>query len=143
MIGAFVLSFMQSFVHVSPPIEITGSIQSPRTTAVDILDKEKLLGCSYLLAAIVVLSSTIVLQAAILGEFPAPISLSAVTSFLGFLSTGIFQLIQDGKIETGWPILGIRELLGFSLLVTKFPQLAYYFLIISKSFRLREQFHIL
>lgn len=118
VIGAFVLSYMQSFIRVSSLTEIIPSIRSP-TTPMDILDEEKIVGCVYLLAAIVVLSSTIVLQAAILCEFPAPISLSAVTSFLGFLSTGIVQLIEDGKIETGWSILGIRELVGFSLLVTK------------------------
>lgn len=117
VIGAFVMSFMQSFVHIGPSekeAEIP-SIQSLPTPP-DILDKEKIVGCVYLLAAIVVLSSTIVLQAEILREFPAPISLSAITCFVGFLSSGIVQLIQDGKIVTGWPILGVRELLGFSFL---------------------------
>lgn len=80
-------------------------------------DSEKIKGSLYLMAAILVLSSNIVLQASTLGDFPAPISLCAITSLIGMMLTGIVQLIQLGSLEIGFPLLSIRDLIGYSTLV--------------------------
>lgn len=50
-------------------------------------------------------------------EFPAPISLCAITSLIGVTITAAIQLIQDHKIETGWPLVSVGNLVGYSLLV--------------------------
>ena len=50
-------------------------------------------------------------------EFPAPISLCAITSLIGVTITAAIQLIQDHKIETGWPLVSVGNLIGYSLLV--------------------------
>lgn len=60
----------------------------------------------------------LLLQATTLGDFPAPISLCAITSFIGVFITAAVQFIQDHKIETGWPLVSARDLIGFSLLVS-------------------------
>ncbi|TQE04377.1 hypothetical protein C1H46_009996 [Malus baccata] len=60
--------------------------------------------------------SNIVLQATTLGDFPPPMSLCAITSLIGVLLTAAVQYVQDNKIETGWPLVSARQLIGFSLL---------------------------
>lgn len=57
-------------------------------------------------------------QATTLSEFPAPISLVAITSLTGVFLTMIVQLIQDHKFQIGLPGINIRDLLTFSLLVS-------------------------
>lgn len=56
-------------------------------------------------------------------EFPAPISLCAITSLIGVTITAAIQLIQDHKIETGWPLVSVGNLVGYSLLVNITPSL--------------------
>ena len=53
-----------------------------------------------------------------LGDFPAPMSLCAITSLIGVFLTAAVQYVQDRKIETGWPLVSARQLIGFSLLVS-------------------------
>ncbi|XP_016489069.1 WAT1-related protein At5g47470-like isoform X1 [Nicotiana tabacum] len=108
--GAILMSLMQSS---SNPKEMPSS---PPDHKDNFFDPEKIKGSMYLMAAIVVLSSNIVLQAATLGDFPAPISLCAITSLIGMVLTGIVQLIQQGSLEIGLPLLSIRDLIGYSLL---------------------------
>lgn len=79
-------------------------------------DNNKIIGCLYLLAAVFALSTNIVLQAATLGEFPAPMSLCAITSLIGVFVTAGVQLLQDRRVETSWPLLSVSHLIGFSLL---------------------------
>jgi len=53
-----------------------------------------------------------------LNDFPAPMSLCAITSLIGVVITAAVQLIQDHKIETSWPLVGFRQMVGYSLLVS-------------------------
>ncbi|MBA0835082.1 hypothetical protein Goarm_007387 [Gossypium armourianum] len=82
----------------------------------DIFDKNKIIGCVYLVAAVLVLSSSVVLQAATLGDFPAPMSLCAITSFIGLIITSIVQLFKNHDAEWGWPLVSVLDLVGYSLL---------------------------
>ncbi|KAJ0968360.1 hypothetical protein J5N97_025277 [Dioscorea zingiberensis] len=88
--GAIAMSFLQS----SP--ELTSQVSSG-----DIAEKEWITGCGYLLASVVVLSCTSVLQAVTMQTFKAPFSLCVVTSLLGAIFTAIVQIIVEGKMEIG------------------------------------------
>lgn len=112
VVGALTMSIMQSTASRTPTTQIQSLAHSPDV----IFDKQKIIGCLYLLAAVFVLSSNIVLQATTLGDFPAPMSLCAITSLIGVFITAAVQFIQDHKIETGWPLVSARDLIGFSLL---------------------------
>ncbi|XP_075108745.1 WAT1-related protein At5g47470-like [Nicotiana tabacum] len=112
------MSLMQSSsnAHI-PEKEAQFSLPSPPhdDDDADIFNEDKIKGSIYLMAAILVLSSSVVLQATTLGYFPAPISLSAITSFIGMSLTVIVELVQEHCLEIGFP-LNIRDLIGFSLL---------------------------
>nr|KYP55369.1 Auxin-induced protein 5NG4 [Cajanus cajan] len=114
VLGALTMSIMQSISK--PPSAKEGTIQvsspSPNVT----FDKDKLIGCLYLLAAILILSSNIVLQAFTLADFPAPMSLCALTSFLGTFMTAAVQVVEDHEFKTGWPFVSVRDMIGYSLL---------------------------
>ncbi|KAB2067154.1 hypothetical protein ES319_A09G207400v1 [Gossypium barbadense] len=113
VLGALTMSLMQSTVSskdetVMPPL-----------TDVDadmIFDKDKIAGCLYLVAAVFVLSSNIILQAITLGDLPAPMSLCAVTSFIGMIITAIFQLVEDHALQWGSPFVSFKDLIIFSLM---------------------------
>ncbi|CAM8878033.1 unnamed protein product [Rhodiola kirilowii] len=114
VLGALLMSIMhstkQKHAHQS------SSESAPQPQPDSIFDMDQIIGCLYLLAAVVTLSSNIVLQATTLSEFPAPISLVAIISFIGVFLTLIVQLIQDHKFQIGRPDVSIRDLLTFSLL---------------------------
>ncbi|RAL54695.1 hypothetical protein DM860_001823 [Cuscuta australis] len=76
----------------------------------------KITGSVYLITGVFTLSSVVVLQAATLGDFPSPITISAITSLMGMLFTVIVQLIQEHRVEIGLSKTSIQNLLGFSLL---------------------------
>ncbi|GAB2244563.1 hypothetical protein Droror1_Dr00000056 [Drosera rotundifolia] len=78
--------------------------------------KVKIVGCLYLVAAVFVLSSNIVLQALTLGDFPAPMSLCAITSLIGVIITMLVELGQNRKFDIGWSGLGVGNLIGYSTL---------------------------
>ncbi|KAG2283213.1 hypothetical protein Bca52824_054433 [Brassica carinata] len=82
-----------------------------------VFDRDRVVGCMYLLGAVFILSSNVVLQASTLAEFPAPISLSAITSLIGVVITTMLQLLQNPntKVVTG-SLVSISNLVGFSLL---------------------------
>ncbi|KAF8117130.1 hypothetical protein N665_0012s0134 [Sinapis alba] len=82
-----------------------------------VFDRDRVVGCMYLLGAVFVLSSNVVLQASTLAEFPAPISLSAITALIGVLITTMLQLLQNPntKVVTS-SLVSISNLVGFSLL---------------------------
>ncbi|KAH7549623.1 hypothetical protein JRO89_XS13G0057300 [Xanthoceras sorbifolium] len=82
-----------------------------------IFDTEKIIGSMYLLAAVFVLSCNVVLQATTLRDFPAPISLCAITSFIGVFITAIVELLQDHKLEFGWPLVSPANMVCYSLLL--------------------------
>ncbi|XP_012439490.1 WAT1-related protein At5g47470 [Gossypium raimondii] len=108
--GAVTMSIMQS-------TDSSGDAMMDHP-AVDnnIFDKNKIIGCMYLMAAVLVLSSSVVLQAATLGDFPAPMSLCAITSFIGLVITSIVQLFKNHDAEWGWPLVSVLDLVGYSLL---------------------------
>ncbi|XAR70464.1 hypothetical protein NMG60_11027318 [Bertholletia excelsa] len=114
--GAITMSLMQSTATpvpakeqqlASPPVAGGGS---------SAFNVEKIIGCVYLIAAVFALSCNVVLQASALKEFPAPISLCAVTSLMGVAMTAIMELIKDQKFDLGWPTVSVRDLIGYSLL---------------------------
>lgn len=108
--GALSMSIMHSTTSSKgePKVEVP----SPEM----IFDHEKIIGCLYLMAAVFVLSSNVVLQAATLGDFPAPISLCAITSFIGVVITAMVQVVQDHKFDFGWPLVSTRDLIAYSVL---------------------------
>uniref|UniRef100_A0A2C9WC73 WAT1-related protein n=1 Tax=Manihot esculenta TaxID=3983 RepID=A0A2C9WC73_MANES len=81
-----------------------------------IFDKQKMIGCMYLMGAVFVLSSNVVLQAFTLGGFPAPMSLCAITSLIGVVITAMVQWVQDPNFGITWPLVKLEELIGYSLL---------------------------
>lgn len=136
--GALAMSLMHS----------AGKNEAKFTSAqVDfVFDKEKIIGCLYLMAAVFVLSSNIVLQvcfvkarkiycllcsdswrliysgnlgqAVTLGHFPAPMSLCAITSLIGAFTTAAVQLFEDHKLMFSLPLVSFGNLVGFSVLVS-------------------------
>ncbi|XP_028549989.1 WAT1-related protein At5g47470-like [Dendrobium catenatum] len=87
--------------------------------------KDWLMGCFYLLAAIITAScimvlqvgicilfslpasSNVCLQAATMVSFPAPFSLCVITSLIGAILTGILQILTEGKLNAGSSNVGI------------------------------------
>ncbi|WCJ25912.1 Nodulin MtN21 /EamA-like transporter family protein [Euphorbia peplus] len=79
-------------------------------------DKQKVIGCLYLVAAVFVLSTNVVLQASTLGDFPAPTSLCAITSLIGVFITAIVQWFVNYKFEITWPLVSLGQLIAYSLM---------------------------
>ncbi|KAM7272295.1 hypothetical protein ACFE04_026958 [Oxalis oulophora] len=117
VVGALTMSIMHSASTVPLP-DVHEDIQhSSNSKHHDVIfDEGKIIGCVYLMAAVFVLSSNVVLQATTLRSFPAPISLCAITSFIGVIITAGIELLQSHKIDLGWPIVTVADLLIFSLL---------------------------
>nr|KJB25588.1 hypothetical protein B456_004G198200 [Gossypium raimondii] len=109
VLGALTMSLMHS--SVSP--ESARMFAAPTSF---VFNKDKIIGCMYLMAAVLVLSSNVVLQATTLGDFPAPMSLCAITSLIGVIITALVQLVENHVFQWSWPLVDVRELLGFSLL---------------------------
>eukprot|EP01018_Ginkgo_biloba_P024822 Gb_30801 [translate_table: standard] len=61
---------------------------------------KKIVGCIYLLSAVVIMSWTTILQADTVKKYPATLSLAAITSLLGSIQTAILQIILDRGINT-------------------------------------------
>ncbi|GMJ00406.1 Usually multiple acids move in and out Transporters 7 [Hibiscus trionum] len=110
VLGAITTSLMQSTVSSGDAMIDTITIYN------GIFNKDKIIGCMYLMAAVLVLSSNVVLQAKTLGDFPAPMSLCAITSLIGVIITSLVQLFKNHDLEWGWPLVSGWDLLGFSLL---------------------------
>ncbi|KAG6792150.1 hypothetical protein POTOM_001293 [Populus tomentosa] len=108
VVGALIMSLMSS----------TGTAKklSSNPPPADMFDVHKIIGCLYLMAAVFVLSSNVVLQATTLVDFPAPMSLCAITSLIGVVITATVQLIQNHKIDFGWPLVRLGDLICYSVL---------------------------
>ncbi|XP_059589705.1 WAT1-related protein At5g47470 [Vitis vinifera] len=104
VVGAVVMSLLHSTTEKSSKLSEI------------IFNEEKIVGCLYLLAAVFTLSSNVVLQATTLVDFPAPISLCAITSIIGVFLTMIVEFLQNHKFDTGWPNLSLRDIVFYSLL---------------------------
>nr|DAD47782.1 TPA_asm: hypothetical protein HUJ06_017719 [Nelumbo nucifera] len=63
------------------------------------------------------------LKAAALGDFPAPMSVSAITSFIGGILTLVVQLIEDHRIDTSWQLVSALQIIEYSLLLGVFSGL--------------------
>ncbi|XP_058085362.1 WAT1-related protein At5g47470-like isoform X1 [Magnolia sinica] len=113
--GALSISFLQGPSISSAPAAHHGS-QFLNSLSNEATEKNRIMGCMYLLAAVVAVSCTMVLQASTLAEFPAPLTLCSVTSLIGTFLTGVLQFIQEGKIEIGTPLLTVGTLVGLSAL---------------------------
>ncbi|XP_028772511.1 WAT1-related protein At5g47470 isoform X1 [Neltuma alba] len=114
MIGAFTMSIMQSVTPHAATATDTQSSQSPHTHN-STFDSDKIIGSLYLMAAVFMLSCTIVLQAFTLGDFPAPMTLSALTSLLGAITTIIAQLLEQRSFDTS-SFVNFGALASYSLL---------------------------
>ncbi|KAL0928201.1 hypothetical protein M5K25_000072 [Dendrobium thyrsiflorum] len=110
--GAMAMSFMQEN-SVNLPAESPNlrSIFMGDKLVTDTTSNDWIVGCLYLLAAFVIMSCVIVLQATTMADFPAPISLGAITSILGSFFAVIFQYILQGNISTGAASLGITSII--------------------------------
>ncbi|KAJ9173383.1 hypothetical protein P3X46_016524 [Hevea brasiliensis] len=107
-------ALLMSLMHSSKSTKDADLLQVPPVDV--ILDKQKMIGCLYLMAAVFVLSSNVVLQASTLGDFPAPMSLCAITSLIGVVITAIVQWFQDPIFGITWPFMKLGDLVGYSLL---------------------------
>ncbi|KAG7536058.1 EamA domain [Arabidopsis suecica] len=86
-------------------------------TPIFVFDRDKVVGCIYLLGAVFVLSTNVVLQASTLAEFPAPISLSAITALLGVLITTVVLLLQNRKARVlTSSFISFGNLVGYSVM---------------------------
>ncbi|PKI41562.1 hypothetical protein CRG98_038073 [Punica granatum] len=112
VVGALALSLIHSTTTKEAQLTSSSS-SSPADT---IFDKQKIIGCLYLMAAVFILSSNVVLQASALGDFPAPISLCAITSLIGVFTTAGVQLLEDHRFDLNWSIMSFGNLVGFSVL---------------------------
>ncbi|KAJ6389240.1 hypothetical protein OIU77_027556 [Salix suchowensis] len=87
VVGALVMSLMSSTESAKE------SKSSKSIPPGDIgFDTNRIIGCLYLISAVFVLSINVVLQATTLSDFPAPISLCAITSLIGVIITAIVEL---------------------------------------------------
>ncbi|XP_057787003.1 WAT1-related protein At5g47470-like isoform X2 [Salvia miltiorrhiza] len=110
VLGAVVMSLMQS--APDERMRNVGGVKAPTE-----FDSQTILGCMYLIAAVFVLSSQVVLQAITLKEFSASISLCAITSLLGSMITAIVEIVEDQNYwdYPHWPASTLQDLLGYSL----------------------------
>ncbi|KAH6771774.1 Nodulin MtN21 /EamA-like transporter family protein [Perilla frutescens var. frutescens] len=115
VLGAVVMSLMQSSPdeHMSKAGGVSFLLH---TSEID-FDRQTIVGCMYLIAAVFVLSSQVVLQAITLREFSASISLCAVTSLLGAMITAIVEVVQDHGYwdYPRWPASSVQDLVGYSI----------------------------
>jgi phosphate/sulfate permease len=74
-------------------------------------------GCLFLLGAVLVLSGTIVMQAATMLHFPAPFTLCSVTSLIGAAMTAAFQVATAGRFSPGTPQISLQIVLSLVFVV--------------------------
>ncbi|XP_050945780.1 WAT1-related protein At5g47470 isoform X2 [Cucumis melo] len=119
VVGAITMSIIQSSIIIPSKhqqLTTTTSSPPPLLTTIVLFNKEKIVGCFYLMLAVFILSSNVVLQATALGELPAPMSLSAITSFIGVFTTASIMLLQNHNLLKDWSVLNIKDLFSYSLL---------------------------
>ncbi|MCL7025351.1 hypothetical protein MKW94_028238 [Papaver nudicaule] len=76
----------------------------------------KFVGIVCLMTAILVLSCVVVLQAATLGDFPAPMTLCAITSFIGAVLTTILKLVEERGLVMTHSYVRTGDLVGYAIL---------------------------
>ncbi|KAK7406264.1 hypothetical protein VNO78_07887 [Psophocarpus tetragonolobus] len=115
VLGALTMSIMQS-INSTSATDLNPTVQLQSTPSSVTLDLQKIIGCFYLVVAVFILSTNVVLQAFALGDFPAPMSLGAITSLLGAFMTAIAQLLENHKLKTGWLLVRSGDLIGYFVL---------------------------
>ncbi|KAM0934318.1 putative EamA domain-containing protein [Dioscorea sansibarensis] len=105
--GAITMSFLQG-----PSASSSSSSLPPNEN----MNQDWFIGCSCLLGAVLVMSCTTVLQAAVMIHFQAPFTLCAVTSSLGVVITAIVQIVTGGNLDIGTPAINIWILIAVILL---------------------------
>ncbi|KAJ4865986.1 WAT1-related protein [Raphanus sativus] len=112
VMGALIMSLMHSSTATSSSLKALPIV--PDDVA---LDKEKILGCLCLFLSICCLSSSIVLQASILVEFPAPVSMFSVVTLIGGFTTVALQYVVKGSMDMGSAsVIGLKNLVGYAVL---------------------------
>ncbi|XP_072957071.1 WAT1-related protein At5g47470-like isoform X1 [Typha angustifolia] len=113
--GAIAMSILQS--PSAPPFHVaersTVSIKLPLLGNVQ---EDWIIGCTCLLGAIIVVSCSTVLQAVVMVHFPAPLTLCSVTSFIGAILTAIPQIITEGEMDMGSPVISLARIAALVLL---------------------------
>jgi hypothetical protein len=74
-------------------------------------------GCLCLLTAVLVLSGTIVMQAATMLRFHAPFTLCSVTSLIGTALTAAFRVVTSGRLSPGTPQISLQIVLSLVFVV--------------------------
>ncbi|XP_068649507.1 WAT1-related protein At5g47470-like [Aristolochia californica] len=77
--------------------------------------QNRLLGCVYLIAGVVLFACVMILQTAALKELPAPVTMCALTSLIGALLTALVQLLLEGKLEFKSELLPLGTLIFYAL----------------------------
>ncbi|XP_026662437.2 WAT1-related protein At5g47470-like isoform X1 [Phoenix dactylifera] len=111
--GAIVMSFLQS--PSTSPMLTSNKLSLLGEHMNMAINKEWMLGCFYLLAAVIILSCNTVLQAATMLSFPAPLSLCVITSMMGSILTAMLQFIVEGRIDTGSPTISVASIIALVL----------------------------
>ncbi|XP_078148498.1 WAT1-related protein At5g47470-like [Carex rostrata] len=104
--GAIAISFLQ--IPSNPMLHKSDSPQIDSHS-------DWIFGCLCLLAAVLVVSCTTVLQAETMTHFAAPSTLCSVTSFIGAGFTALFQVVMEGKIDMGSPSIKPSSVASFIL----------------------------
>ena len=107
--GAVAMSFLQS------PDALSGHVL-PRP-ADPAAAASWVVGCVCLLAAVLVLSGTIVMQAATMLRFRAPFTLCSVTSLIGAALTAAFRVVTSGRLSPGTPQISLQIVLSLVFVV--------------------------
>ncbi|GJN07435.1 hypothetical protein PR202_ga25267 [Eleusine coracana subsp. coracana] len=107
--GAVAMTVLQS------PATPRGRRPLDNAAAVARSHRDWVAGCLFLLGAVLVLSATIVLQAATMIHFPAPFTLCSVTSLIGAVLTAAFQVVTAGQFSPGTPQISLEIVLSLVL----------------------------
>ncbi|KAF6141673.1 hypothetical protein GIB67_001225 [Kingdonia uniflora] len=108
VVGAVTMSFLHK--PITEPVTVNSQLNGA------IIDRDKITGTLCLIAGVILMSCIVVLQAATLGDFPAPMSLNAVTAFIGGILTVAVQIIQEGRLDIGSPLVSSQQLAAYALL---------------------------
>ncbi|KAL3743284.1 hypothetical protein ACJRO7_018567 [Eucalyptus globulus] len=81
--------------------------------------QQMIIGCLYLIAAVLGLSINSILQEVALADVPVPISMAAIMSLVGSIMAAAVQLFEDHKLDNGRPFFSFGMLVAFSFLEIK------------------------
>ncbi|ONK56294.1 uncharacterized protein A4U43_C10F6240 [Asparagus officinalis] len=112
--GAVVMSYLQS-----PKDSVKDQTQVSLANIEPLKDEANndwIIGCFYLLAAVLVVSCSTVLQAVTMVHFPAPLSLCSVTSLLGTIFTVFLQIVTEGKVNPGSTTINLQSIITIMIL---------------------------